>query len=71
MVGLMPRMCVSAPAFTAASCLLQTSDKAVLEVIADVDLPDDARVEQIVERLVSPGAVRIAGLEMEGEDLPL
>lgn len=37
---------------------LQTSDKAVLEVLADANLPDDARIEQIVELLVSPGTVR-------------
>ena len=45
-------------ALTAASWLLQTSDKAVLEVLADANLPDNARIEQIVELLVSPGTVR-------------
>ena len=37
---------------------MQTSDKAVLEVLADANLPDNARIEQIVELLVSPGTVR-------------
>ncbi|KAK9822672.1 hypothetical protein WJX81_007150 [Elliptochloris bilobata] len=34
----------------------QTADKAVLEVVPDANLPDDARVEEVVERLVSPGS---------------
>ncbi len=37
---------------------VQTADKAVLEVFPEPDLQDDARISEVVARLVSPGQAK-------------